>query len=110
MFDSSSNSSSLTLNETESGPSNAATQNILPATEKHRSWPHLMSSVTAGNSRQSSRKVSRFISPSLGCPLGKVITERHQHQRLTDRYELVDIIQHVLNVIHRHQQKDRRQG
>ena len=61
-FDSSSNSSSRTLKENVSGPSSEATQNIFPATEKHRSWPHLTSSVTAGSARQKSRNVSIFIS------------------------------------------------
>jgi hypothetical protein len=48
--DSSSNCSSVTLNDAVMGDcSSAVTKNIFPSTLKQRSLPHLMSSVTLGN-------------------------------------------------------------
>src|SRR5215213_3672835 len=85
-LDKSSNSSSLTLKETVNGPSSAATQNIFPATEKHRSCPHLISSVTAGNARHISRKLSISISLRLLLSLNPwescgVVHKRHRKHK-----------------------------
>src|SRR5690242_6360400 len=59
---SSSNFSGVHLNDIpldeESAP---VTQNILAPTEKHRSAPHLISSVAPGNERQYFRSCSMFI-------------------------------------------------
>src|ERR1044071_566250 len=78
-LDISSNSSSFTLKETVSGFSNEATQNIFAATEKHRSCPHLMSSVTAGSAMQYSRNVSIFISHAS-------LLEGPEHRHQPDNY------------------------
>ena len=48
-----SNSSSVTLKETLTGDwFSPATQNIFPPMQKHKSLPHLMSSVTWGSALQ----------------------------------------------------------
>jgi hypothetical protein len=55
---SSANVSGVHLNAIECGFSRLTTVNILPATQKQRSCPHLTSSVTSGSARQIARTVS----------------------------------------------------
>src|SRR6185295_1031642 len=63
---SSPNVSGVHLNAIECGGSRSTTVNILLPTRKHRSCPHLTSSVTAGRARQIARTVSSVMARSYG--------------------------------------------